>query len=148
VRNAGVVRAPVATTIMQVASRFLLVWGIVEPFPELAKSPAYSSMLLAHSVTEIIRYGYFALTLSDQPTGILGWLRYNTFFVLYPLGITSECWLVYQAIGPASQIADYWGYILYAILAVYVPGTNILYRHMMKQRRKTMKGKAVEKKTQ
>jgi len=144
----GVVRAPILTTIMQVASRFLLVWGIVEPFPSLARSPAFSSMLLAHSVTEIVRYGYFALTLSNQPAGILGWLRYNTFFILYPLGIGSECWLVYKAIPLATQIADYWAYVLYAILAVYVPGSNILYKHMMAQRRKVMRGKQVEKKTQ
>ena len=44
----GVVRAPVLTTVMQVASRFLLVWGIGQFFPATtAASPAFSSMLLS-----------------------------------------------------------------------------------------------------
>lgn len=111
---------------MQVASRFLLVWGIVQFFPEVATSPAYSSMLFAWSATEVIRYTYFAFSLGhgDVPDH-LKWLRYNTFFVLYPLGISSECWLVYQAMEPAKQMDPriVWG--LWAALAVYVPGEFI-----------------------
>ncbi|TAQ86843.1 hypothetical protein B7494_g4825 [Chlorociboria aeruginascens] len=53
----GVVRAPVGTTSMQVASRLLLVWGIINNFPFLAKSTAFSTMLLAWSVTEICFLG-------------------------------------------------------------------------------------------
>lgn len=107
---------------MQVASRFLLVWGIVHPFPFLAASPFYSSMLVAWSVTEVIRYSFFALTLSGWQPSALTWLRYNTFFVLYPLGITSECAMIWLATGPAAIWGDIYVYILYGILAIYVPG--------------------------
>ncbi|KAG9594591.1 PTPLA-domain-containing protein, partial [Aureobasidium melanogenum] len=88
----GIVRAPLFTTLMQVASRILLIWGIVYPFPNtVAFSPIYSSMLIAWSVTEVIRYSYFAINLSaGSVPAIWMWLRYNTFFVLYPLGISSE----------------------------------------------------------
>ncbi|SMQ47505.1 unnamed protein product [Zymoseptoria tritici ST99CH_3D7] len=89
----GLVRAPLLTTLMQVASRYLLVWLIVEPFPHTTalSSPAYSSMLVAWSVTEVIRYSYFAVTLTTGGVpGWMLWLRYNTFFVLYPLGIGSD----------------------------------------------------------
>ena len=120
---------------MQVSSRFLLVWLIAFPFPASTRtSPAYTSMLLAWSITEVIRYTYFALNLSG--VGVpkwLTWLRYNTFVVLYPLGITSECWLVYKAIPEASKINELYGYALYAILAVYIPGAYILITHMWKQ---------------
>lgn len=54
----GIVRAPLLTTLMQVASRFLLVHLIAAPwaFPNSTRhSPAYSSMLLAWSITEVIR---------------------------------------------------------------------------------------------
>jgi very-long-chain (3R)-3-hydroxyacyl-CoA dehydratase len=118
----GIVRAPLFTTLMQVASRFLLVWGIVHPFPYLAQSPVYSSMLFAWSVTEVIRYSYFALTLSGWQPAALTWLRYNTFFVLYPIGILSECFLVWKAAGPLAQFHELAPWISYAILAVYVPG--------------------------
>ena len=136
------------TTVMQVASRFLILWGTVYPFPQVASSNAFSTMLVAHAVTEIIRYGYFALALAGESLDIVGWLRYNTFIVLYPLGISSECWLIYLAIKPANEISELWGYFYWSMLALYVPGSYVLYTYMMKQRRKAMRGKGAEKKTQ
>jgi very-long-chain (3R)-3-hydroxyacyl-CoA dehydratase len=125
---------------MQVSSRFLLVHLIAAPwaFPQSTRhSPAYSTMLLAWSVTEVIRYTYFVLTLSGLGVPRLWtWLRYNTFTILYPLGIASECWLVYSAISLASQRNQLFGYALWAILGVYVPGSYILFSHMLAQRRK------------
>jgi very-long-chain (3R)-3-hydroxyacyl-CoA dehydratase len=142
----GVVRAPILTTAMQVASRLLLVWGVINTFPHLSKSAGYSSMLLAWSVTEVIRYSYFTFTLSGFQPKIISWLRYNTFYVLYPLGISSECWLIYKAIEPAREMGWYgmaWG--LQLVLFVYVPGSYVLFTHMMKQRGKVMRGKQVKK---
>ncbi|KAL7936031.1 tyrosine phosphatase-like protein [Trichoderma chlorosporum] len=142
----GVVRAPLFTTLMQVASRFLLVWGVLFLYPYLAiESPTYSSMLVAWSVTEVIRYSYFALSLSGFTPRVLTWLRYNTFFVLYPLGILSECSLIYlAAVGPAANATEppltLMPYILYGILVIYVPGAYVLYTHMMAQRRKVLRG--------
>ena len=107
---------------MQVSSRLLLVWGIVNNFPYLAKSAGYSSMLIAWSVTEVIRYSYFTLTLSGFQPAFITWLRYNTFYVLYPLGISSECWLIYKAIVPAKKLRIEYAWILQLILFVYIPG--------------------------
>lgn len=109
---------------MQVASRFLLVWGIVHNFPNTAgHNPAYASMLTAWSITEVIRYSYFALNiLYGKVPGVLTWLRYNTFFVLYPLGIGSECWLVHKAIEPAKRWNAALEWVLKLVLFVYVPG--------------------------
>lgn len=121
----GLVRAPLLTTIMQVASRFLLVWGIVYVFPATALSPMYSTMLLAWSVTEVIRYSYFAINLAyGTVPAALVWARYNAFFVLYPLGISSECWLVWLASGPAKWKYDGLDWALYLVLAIYVPGAH------------------------
>ncbi|CAM1505310.1 Fc.00g109470.m01.CDS01 [Cosmosporella sp. VM-42] len=143
----GVVRSPVLTTIMQVSSRFLLVWGIVDIFPYLAFSPFYTSMLVAWSITEVIRYSFFALTLSGLQPRALTWLRYNTFFVLYPVGIFSECFLIWSAIKPAGDMSEYYSWLLYAVLAIYVPGSYVLYTYMMSQRKKVMRSlKAQDKK--
>ncbi|KAF2396778.1 PTPLA-domain-containing protein [Trichodelitschia bisporula] len=138
----GIVRAPVVTTVMQVASRILLVWGIADVFPRVAAGSAgYMSMLVAWSVTEVVRYSYFVFFLTGRVPGVLSWLRYNAFFVLYPLGISSEVWLVYQAIPSAMKLSPLFGYGLWAVLAVYVPGSYVLYSHMMTQRRRIMRGK-------
>ncbi|KAF1831893.1 PTPLA-domain-containing protein [Decorospora gaudefroyi] len=136
----GIVRAPLLTTLMQVASRFLLVHLIASPwaFPASTRhNPAYATMLLAWSVTEVIRYSYFVFSLSGMGVSKLWtWLRYNTFLVLYPLGIASESWLVYSAIPLAKQRNESFALALWTILAVYVPGSYILFSHMLAQRRK------------
>ena len=117
----GLVRSPLLTTILQVSSRLLLVWCVVDRYPSAtATSPFYSFMLLAWSITEVIRYSYFVWNL--QGNGVPGWvtwLRYNTFYVLYPIGISSECVLVWKASTGAERLLQW---IFWGILGVYVPG--------------------------
>ena len=120
----GLVRSPLSTTVMQVSSRLGLVWAIVNAHPtHTAPSPFYSTMLLAWSVTEVIRYSYFVLNLRGHVPGFVTWLRYNTFYVLYPVGILSEMVMVLKSIGPAGRE---WGagaqWALFGALAAYVPG--------------------------
>lgn len=182
----GLVRTSPVTTCMQVASRLLLVWGIVFMFGRglliegssslLQKSQdyglgsmpgidkltgfgaqvsnslrnvvgsfgagktlnevqqnqaAYVGMLLAWSVTEVIRYLYFVFY-AGTSFGVprfLSWLRYNTFFMLYPLGISCECWLIYRAIPFAAQLDERYALALKGILAIYVPGKHCLCTH-------------------
>ncbi|GLA04802.1 hypothetical protein AnigIFM60653_004861 [Aspergillus niger] len=146
------VRAPVLTTAMQVASRILLVWGIMYPFQGVIVGGseeaglgdyAFLGCLSAWGVTECIRYGFFALQLSGVGVpGWWAWLRYNTFYVLYPLGITSECVMVFKALGPAGElVSPLYKWFLVAVLGIYVPGSYILYTHMIAQRRKALKKK-------
>ena len=120
----GLVRAAFFPTMVQVASRFVLVWVIVEQFPDIAgRSPAYTTMLIAWSLTETIRYSYFTSKLAFREVpGWLTWLRYSTFLVLYPMGILSEMYLVLLVAQPAKQ--KHWSYEwhLYALLSFYVPG--------------------------
>ncbi|KAK9436091.1 protein tyrosine phosphatase-like protein [Metarhizium brunneum] len=141
----GVVRAPVSTTVMQVFSRLLLVWPVVNTWPFLALSPFYTSMLVAWSVTEVVRYSYFALSLAGALPSFLTWLRYSMFYILYPMGITSECMLVYAATGPAAERSSFAPWALYAILAIYVPGSYVLFTHMMKQRSKVLRSSKAKK---
>ncbi|KAI0013894.1 tyrosine phosphatase-like protein [Xylariaceae sp. FL0662B] len=138
----GIVRAPFLTTLMQVFSRYAIVWGVTGPFPQLARSPAYSTMLVAWATTEVIRYSYFALTLAraGQPPRALHWLRYHAFFVLYPLGISSEAILIWYAVGPANALHPLYSMFLFGYVAlVYPPAAYVLYTHMMAQRRKVLR---------
>lgn len=119
----GVVPAPLFTTAMQVASRLILVWGIAKPFPELNASPCYTSMLVAWSLSEVVRYGYFVLKLTGAVPFALHWLRYSAFLVLYPVGISSECAMMILAFrGPAERLAPWYPWALAGVLASYVPG--------------------------
>jgi very-long-chain (3R)-3-hydroxyacyl-CoA dehydratase len=118
---------------MQVSSRLLLIWGIVNAYPSLTTaSPFYSSMLFAWSVSEIIRYTYFVLNLRFQQglgNGVpewLSWARYNLFFALYPLGIGSEMALVWNVVdAPANRVGAGIKWALIGVLVAYVPGKSI-----------------------
>lgn len=128
---------------MQVASRLMLVWGISYPFPHLNTSAWYSSMLAAWSTTEVIRYSYFALKQVDFVPYSLHWLRYSAFLLLYPLGISSEVAMIIKAlVGPADKLATWYPYALLAVLLSYIPGSVVLYSHMLSQRRKQVGGAA------
>jgi very-long-chain (3R)-3-hydroxyacyl-CoA dehydratase len=119
----GIVRAPVTTTALQVLSRIVLVWGICDQFPSVpANSLFYSSMLIAWSATEVVRYSYFVFSLNGYIPSILSWLRYNMFFVLYPMGISSEMALVYKSIPLAKKRDKRLEWVMYAILGIYFPG--------------------------
>ena len=120
---------------MQVSSRLLLVWGVVDNYPTAtSSSPFYSSMLLAWSTTEIIRYTYFMLNLVGIVPGLLTWLRYNTFYVLYPVGITSEMLLIFKASNTAVADNAWQQWVFRGILLAYVPGSCFLSSLIMGRR--------------
>ena len=71
----GFVKSPVPTTAIQVASRLWLVWGISERFSEAATSPFYASMVFAWSLTECVRYPFYANALMGSENEGLLWAR-------------------------------------------------------------------------
>ena len=102
----GLVRAPVVTTLMQVASRLLLVWGVMYPFGKLGLGGevilgtggssagnaqlgdyAFLGCLGAWGVTECIRYGFFALQVSG--VGVPAWWSWLRYFL--PLSVRAFC---------------------------------------------------------
>lgn len=139
----GTVKSPVFTTVSQVFSRLLIVLGIMQLLPE---SPAnyhwvYISLSLSWSVTEVVRYSYYAANLTDAAAvpQWLTWMRYSLFYVLYPTGVASEMSMIYMSLGEAERVVGSWySWMLFAILFTYPPGLYTLYTYMIKQRKKVL----------
>jgi len=105
-------KSPLVTTIMQVASRLIVVWWIGEGYETARGSPFYASMLIAWCFAEIIRNVYYISSLvglitpshyfshstlesaRHQFTHAVTWLRYTAFYILYPVGAGSEYALI------------------------------------------------------
>ncbi|WLF81554.1 hypothetical protein PVL30_005352 [Lodderomyces elongisporus] len=140
----GLVKSPLFTTVTQVFSRLLLVWGIHQylPFSPANYHWCYITLCLSWSITEIIRYSYYAQNLRGSVPHWLTWLRYTTFYVLYPTGVFSE---VYQIILSLPTAGFYYGWFLRVILVTYIPGFYMLYTYMIKQRKKVLGPKKVKK---
>ncbi|TGZ83033.1 PTPLA-domain-containing protein [Ascodesmis nigricans] len=135
------VRSSLPTTVTQVASRILLVWGVCDRFQNAQVTWAYTTMLVAWSVTEVCRYSYYVVNLTRSTSGVLTWLRYNTFFILYPMGAGSEFLCIIAALQEAWSWDQRYYWFLCAILVTYPPGLFVQYTHMMAQRRKQIRGK-------
>lgn len=149
---AGIVRSPVTATLPQVASRIYVTWGILHSFPEIRTHFFVGSLVISWSITEIIRYAFFGFkeALGSAPSWLL-WLRYSTFLVLYPAGISSEVGLIYNALPYLRESEKYsirmpnkWNfsfdyyYGALLILGFYVPGSPHLYGYMLSQRKKAL----------
>lgn len=89
-------------------------------------------MVWAWSVTEIIRYSFYAFNLLGKNPYILLFLRYTTFYVLYLVGASSEAFLIYASL-PASSPVPGWqswlqgmwkptDYLRGALFAIWWPG--------------------------
>ncbi|KAE8215242.1 hypothetical protein CF327_g1469 [Tilletia walkeri] len=142
----GWVRSPVPTTAIQVGSRLFSVWGVAERYASASVSPWYAPMVLAWSITECVRYPFYAQQLLKQDTPLLLWARYSLFYVLYPLGAISEAMLIASTL-PSAMPWDKPGAwdlraSVYAGLFVFWwYGLYVMYTYMIKQRRKALGNK-------
>lgn len=136
----GIVRTDPVTAAAQVASRYVAVWGVQYPFSALCASPVYSTMLFAWSVTEVIRYTYLAVKLGGYEPAAFTWVRYSSYLVLYPLGITSEMIQMWRALGPAGHKFGplYQLFLGVSLFVIWPIGAYVLIGHMNKQRRKVL----------
>lgn len=71
----GIVKSNLPITTIQVLSRLMVVCGVILATPTGKVSPGVPLALLAWSVTEIIRYGYYAFNLLGAVPHILVFLR-------------------------------------------------------------------------
>lgn len=135
-----IVKSPLLTTFAQVSSRLLIVIGSFK----LSATPIssfigyeYFTLSLAWSITEVVRYFFYAFNLLNIQPKVLVFLRYNMFPVLYPLGVTSELIILYKT----TQINDNSLVKLVYIVSMlaYLPGFPVLFSHMWIQRKKAMK---------
>ncbi|CAF2642634.1 unnamed protein product [Rotaria sp. Silwood2] len=149
----GLVRSNPMIVFIQIISRVFLVWGVANYIPQAQYSLGIFLAVTAWSITEIIRYGYYALNLCKASPQLLTWCRYSFFIVLYPMGVTGEILTIIKAMQTIYPEAirnrysillpnklnfgfDYFYFLIVVLLAyTYFP---TLYKHMFKQRAKTL----------
>lgn len=77
-------------SLMQWAGRSNILWGIVRSVPEVQESYYVAAMLTAWSLSEVIRYPWYAANTVQSCPFWLTWLRYTAFIPLYPIGVVGE----------------------------------------------------------
>lgn len=107
----GLVPSSAFTTFMQILSRLVVVWGILDAVPESRLSLGLPLLMSAWSVAEITRYAYYGLNLINLVPYPLLWARYTFFTFLYPIGVTGELLAIYSAL-PYLQSRGIYSYAL------------------------------------
>ncbi|XP_075985304.1 3-hydroxyacyl-CoA dehydratase 1 [Anticarsia gemmatalis] len=153
----GLVPSGVAVVLPQVYSRVFLVCGCLMATESAPVSPGLPICILAWSITEIIRYAYYVLNILNAVPQPLLFLRYSTFLILYPIGITGELMCMYFSLDEVAEkqlltisMPNAWNaafnyyYFLIFYMLLYIPIFPVLFGHMLAQRRK-MLGKDAKK---
>eukprot|EP00049_Salpingoeca_infusionum_P014445 m.270182 g.270182 ORF g.270182 m.270182 type:complete len:776 (-) comp15677_c0_seq1:4347-6674(-) len=146
------------TAFFQVFSRMVVTWFICYVDQKGQYNYAYFLMLVAWSVTEVIRYNtYWLKIVLGTPPYFLKWCRYTFFIVLYPLGVYSEIVTNLHAISYLSNAQDEGkfnsdseedGYfvrlytiykiLVWGLMALYPTVFPSMYMYMFSQRKKQL----------
>ncbi|KAL1513373.1 hypothetical protein ABEB36_002792 [Hypothenemus hampei] len=147
----GIVKSNAVLTAFQVASRVVVVCGILLATFNARLGLGLPLALLAWCITEIVRYSNYTLNLIGNVPYILKYLRYTMFIVLYPIGITGELlciWKAQEEVGKGflysvnmpnkyNFIFNY-QHLLWFLMLLYIPLFPQLYLHMFGQRKKAL----------
>ncbi|XP_018571299.1 very-long-chain (3R)-3-hydroxyacyl-CoA dehydratase 2 [Anoplophora glabripennis] len=147
----GMVKSNPVLTAFQVASRVIVVCGVLMATEAPRESIGLTCALTAWSITEIIRYATYTLNLLNIVPYVLKWLRYTLFIGLYPLGVTGELLCIYASQREVGDNQLYsvkmpnaynfifsYQHLLWFIMLLYIPLFPQLYLHMLSQRRKVL----------
>ncbi|KAF7278970.1 hypothetical protein GWI33_007779 [Rhynchophorus ferrugineus] len=148
---ARIVSSNPVMTAFQVASRVVLVCGVLLLSETSRLGIGLPMALFAWSITEIIRYSNYTFQLVNSVPYPLKYLRYTTFIVLYPIGVTGELlclWWAQKEIGENNQysidmpnkynfIFNY-QHLLWFIMVLYIPQFPQLFLYMCNQRKKAL----------
>jgi very-long-chain (3R)-3-hydroxyacyl-CoA dehydratase len=117
--------------------------------------------MFAWATTEIIRYSFYALKIYDACPYFLVWLRYTTFYILYPIGVSSELLCLYFRSQYIYEKRPYsislpnkynWSFdsfwLIPLVCIAYIFVFPMLYGHMISQRKKTLNPPVADKKKQ
>eukprot|EP00092_Neocalanus_flemingeri_P029850 GFUD01032408.1.p1 GENE.GFUD01032408.1~~GFUD01032408.1.p1 ORF type:complete len:215 (+),score=49.14 GFUD01032408.1:299-943(+) len=153
----GLVRSSIQVTIQQVFSRVYVTWAILYMLPSSQLSLGFPLLLFAWTVTEIIRYSMYAVSLVGTPPYFLTWLRYTFFIIAYPMGVTGELLCSFTGMlyaqehdilsvhFPNKYNATFsFPLIILGIMLLYIPLFPPMYLHMFGQRKKTLGTKKEE----
>lgn len=145
----GFVSSPIASTFLQVFSRYAVLWGFTYRFADTGNSAspvAHWGLLLmagSWSLVEVPRYAFYAVNLYGFSPYPLFWLRYSLFAILYPSGISGEILQIVQCLPlmlQRGQICSW--YVTLLLLFSYLPGSPYMFFHMVSQRKKQMLARA------
>lgn len=94
----GLVRGSPVAALLQWTGRANVLYAIILAIPEIKAAVPAGTMIIAWSLSEIVRYPWYAAQLKGTCPFWLTWLRYTMFIPLYPVGVLGEIFSIYNAL--------------------------------------------------
>jgi len=153
----GLVRSSVQVTMQQLFARMYITWAILYSLPPSQLSIGFPILLFAWTVTEVIRYSMYAVSIVTSPPYFLVWLRYTFFIIAYPMGLVGELMVSYAGRSYAQEhevltvklpnslnSTFHFPSVILVFMVLYIIFFNPMYIHMFGQRKKVLGGKKEE----
>ncbi|XP_044262033.1 very-long-chain (3R)-3-hydroxyacyl-CoA dehydratase [Tribolium madens] len=145
----GYVKGGAFVPALQVGGRFFVLILMLEFEPRLQTMPVVFYLFMTWSAIEIIRYPYYMSQLLKKENGLLTWLRYTAWIVLYPIGFICEGVIIFRnlifmeqdntwsvTISTPFEFTFKFATVLRLYLLIgMIPGMYTLMSHMYKQRK-------------
>ncbi|KAJ8973372.1 hypothetical protein NQ317_007185 [Molorchus minor] len=152
------VKGGIFIPLMQVLGRFFILFLMIGKEPRIQKMPVVFYLFLAWSAAEIIRYPYYMSVLYKKDNGVLTWLRYSAWIVLYPIGFTCEAVIVFRNLifiehsgkwsismpNSLNFTFHFATFLRIFLLFIMIPSIYTLMSHMYKARKQKL-GKKIRK---
>jgi len=133
------VSSPIVTTFIQVFSRiFVLVLIDIlgnTPYFSIAGINGLHLVMLAWTITEIVRYSFYFSGLLEKESRFLLFCRYTFFILLYPMGVAGELLIVYTWLNGFGLGLNLPGIAFGIIVLTYIIFFPKMYLYMWKQRK-------------
>ena len=141
------VKSPILTVCMQVLTRNLILLTL--QFLPSSISIGYILLSYAWSAIEIVRYPFYVFSILKKDFNFeieipyfLIWCRYSFFIVLYPIGVSGEMITLFYSREDLDKYSNNnqikLSYIIYLFYLFYVPGLYVMYKYLLKQRKKVL----------
>ena len=116
----------------QILGRMVVAWGFVEPTSSNLK---FATVAIIWALADCNRYLYYLF--KNHP--LTAALRYNSFLILYPIGVLGEMMLINDYLERHTELTETCVYIVRGIQVSIIVGLLFLYTYMLKMRGKYYK---------
>ena len=116
----------------QILGRLIVAWGFVEPNSNKLR---FATVAIIWALADCNRYLYYLF--KNHP--LTAALRYNSFIVLYPIGVLGEMMLINDYLQRHDDLSENTVYFVRFVQVSIVVGLVFLYTYMLKMRAKYYK---------
>ena len=133
----GKSKGSIVASFFQILGRGVVCFVFMEPDSDRLK---FAAVAILWSIADVNRYLYYLF----KDNAITSFLRYNSFIVLYPVGVFCEMLVINDYVDRNSWLTDTHLAIIRSMQVVIVVGLLFLYNYMLNSRKKHNISKKME----